>query len=71
MVTKIVAIVALLLLNAFFVAVEFALVRARRSRLEAMVRSGDLMARFAVTATSRANLTPVLSAGQLGITLSA
>jgi len=67
--TKIVAIVALLLLNAFFVAVEFALVRARRSRLEAMVRSGDLMARFAVQATSRSKLTPVLSAGQLGITL--
>ncbi|MEY4608795.1 MAG: hypothetical protein RL625_1012 [Gemmatimonadota bacterium] len=69
MLTNVVAIVALLLLNAFFVAVEFALVRARRSRLEAMVRAGDVMARFAVTATSRSNLTPVLSAGQLGITL--
>lgn len=56
-------------LNAFFVAVEFALVRARRSRLEAMVRAGDHLARFAVTATSRTNLTRVLSAGQLGITL--
>ncbi len=56
-------------LNAFFVAVEFALVRARRSRLEAMVREGDHFARFAVTATSRSNLTRVLSAGQLGITL--
>ena len=56
-------------LNAFFVAVEFALVRARRSRLEAMVRAGDHFARFAVTATSRSNLTRVLSAGQLGITL--
>jgi len=63
------AIVALLALNAFFVAVEFALVRARRSRLEAMVRGGDHFARFAVIATSRTNLTRVLSAGQLGITL--
>ena len=56
-------------LNAFFVAVEFALVRARRSRLEAMVNAGDHFARFALTATSRSNLTRVLSAGQLGITL--
>jgi CBS domain containing-hemolysin-like protein len=67
--SRLFAIVALLALNAFFVAVEFALVRARRSRLEAMVRAGDHLARFAVTATSRSNLTRVLSAGQLGITL--
>jgi CBS domain containing-hemolysin-like protein len=67
--SRILAVVALLTLNAFFVAVEFALVRARRSRLEAMVRAGDPLARFAVTATSRAHLTRVLSAGQLGITL--
>ncbi len=69
MLSRLFAIVALLVLNAFFVAVEFALVRARRSRLEAMVRAGDHFARFAVTATSRSNLTRVLSAGQLGITL--
>ena len=69
MLSRLFAIVALLALNAFFVAVEFALVRARRSKLEAMVRAGDHFARFAVTATSRTNLTRVLSAGQLGITL--
>lgn len=69
MFSRLLAIVALLVLNAFFVAVEFALVRARRSRLEAMVRGGDHFARFALTATSRTNLTRVLSAGQLGITL--
>ena len=69
MLSRLFAIVALLALNAFFVAVEFALVRARRSRLEAMVRAGDHFARFAVTATSRTSLTRVLSAGQLGITL--
>jgi CBS domain containing-hemolysin-like protein len=62
-------IVVLLLLNGFFVAVEFALVRARRTRLEAMARSGDRLARFALMATAPHNLTRVLSAGQLGITL--
>ena len=67
--SKLFAIVALLALNAFFVAVEFSLVRARRSRLEAMVRAGDHFARFAVMATSRRNLTRVLSSVQLGITL--
>ncbi|MBM3885441.1 MAG: HlyC/CorC family transporter [Gemmatimonadetes bacterium] len=69
MLSHLLAVAALLALNAFFVAVEFALVRARRSRLEAMVRAGDPFARFAVAATSRAHLTRVLSAGQLGITL--
>jgi CBS domain containing-hemolysin-like protein len=67
--SRLFAIVVLLALNAFFVAVEFALVRARRSKLESMVRGGDHFARFALTATSRTNLTRVLSAGQLGITL--
>ena len=60
-------IVILLLLNGFFVAVEFALVRSRRTRLEAMVRAGDRLAPYALTATS--NLSRVLSASQLGITL--
>ncbi|MGQ0767260.1 MAG: hemolysin family protein [Gemmatimonadota bacterium] len=62
-------IVLLLLLNGFFVAVEFALVRVRRTRLEAMARSGDRLARIALRATAPTNLTRVLSAGQLGITL--
>jgi magnesium and cobalt exporter, CNNM family len=60
-------IVGLLLLNGFFVAVEFALVRSRRTRLEAMVRNGDRLAVFAYRATG--NLARVLSASQLGITL--
>jgi len=60
-------IVILLLLNGFFVAVEFALVRSRRTRLEAMVRSGDRLATYALKATG--NLAKVLSASQLGITL--
>ena len=48
-------------------AVEFALVRSRRTRLQAMVRAGDPIARFALYATG--NLARVLSASQLGITL--
>jgi CBS domain containing-hemolysin-like protein len=60
-------IIVLLLLNGYFVAVEFALVRSRRTRLQAMVRAGDPIARFAVSATG--NLSRILSASQLGITL--
>ncbi len=67
MIVKFLAIGALLALNAFFVAVEFALVRSRRTRLEAMVRGGDTLARFALRATG--NLGRMLSASQLGITL--
>jgi CBS domain containing-hemolysin-like protein len=60
-------IVVLLLLNGFFVAAEFALVRSRRTRLEAMTRSGDRLAQLALGATN--NLSRMLSASQLGITL--
>jgi CBS domain containing-hemolysin-like protein len=59
-------IVFLLILNGYFVAVEFALVRSRRTRLEAMVRAGDPLARFALHASG--NLSRLLSASQLGIT---
>ena len=62
-----IAIVVLLILNGFFVAAEFALVRSRRTRLESMARSGDWMARIALRASG--NLARVLSASQLGITL--
>lgn len=64
---RIVVIVVLLLLNGYFVAVEFALVRSRRTRLEAMARTGDRLARIALRATT--NLSRMLSASQLGITL--
>ena len=56
-----------MLLNAFFVGAEFALVRSRRTRLEAMTRSGDRLARFALRANS--NISRMLSASQLGVTL--
>ena len=67
MLTRLIAIVVLLALNGFFVAAEFALVRSRRTRLEAMARAGDKMARIALRAT--ANLPRLLSASQLGITV--
>ncbi len=61
------AIVLLVLANAFFVAAEFALVGARRTRLEEMIRAGDrkaILARRAVQSLDR-----YISATQLGITL--
>ena len=67
MIARLVAIVALLAANGFFVAVEFALVRSRRTRLEAMARTGDRKARLVLR--TLANLNRALSASQLGITL--
>ncbi|MEK7400946.1 MAG: hemolysin family protein [Gemmatimonadota bacterium] len=67
MLGRLLVIVVLLLLNGYFVAVEFALVRSRRTRLEAMARNGDRLARLTVGALG--NLGRLLSASQLGITL--
>ena len=67
MLGRIAIIAVLLLLNGYFVAAEFALVRSRRTRLESMMRGGDGMARLVLKATS--NLARMLSASQLGITL--
>jgi CBS domain containing-hemolysin-like protein len=64
---RVLAIIALLALNAFFVAAEFSVVRSRRSRLEAMARGGDNKARLVLRATS--SLARLLSASQFGITL--
>ena len=63
---QLITIVFLLALNGFFVAAEFALVRSRRTRLEAMVRRGDPLAKIALRCVD--NLTRMLSASQLGIT---
>jgi CBS domain containing-hemolysin-like protein len=63
-----ITILVLVLLNGFFVAAEFALVRSRRTRLEAMTRKGDKLARVALRATG--NIGSLLSASQLGVTLS-
>ena len=67
MLGRVLAIIALLALNGFFVAAEFSVVRSRRSRLEAMARGGDAKARLVLKAT--AGLARLLSASQFGITL--
>ena len=62
-----VAVVVLVLANAFFVAAEFALVGARRTRLDEMARAGDRKGRLARRAVQ--SLDRYISATQLGITL--
>jgi CBS domain containing-hemolysin-like protein len=57
----------LVLANAFFVAAEFALVGARKTRLDEMARAGDGKARLARRAVQ--SLDRYISATQLGITL--
>jgi CBS domain containing-hemolysin-like protein len=64
---RVLAAVILVALNAFFVAAESALVRARRPRLEARARSGSNSARWALRALSER--TRLLAASQTGITL--
>ena len=61
------SVVILVLANAFFVAAEFALVGARRTRLDEMARAGDGKARLARRAVQ--SLDRYISATQLGITL--
>ena len=60
------AILALILANAFFVAAEFAYVAVRRGRLEEQASDGDARAARALHVVSR--LSFVLSGAQLGIT---
>ncbi|HEU4657129.1 MAG TPA: hemolysin family protein [Capillimicrobium sp.] len=62
-----VAVFLLVLLNGFFVAAEFALVRSRRSRLEELADDGIAAARRAVEQLD--DLNQYLSACQFGITL--
>lgn len=57
----------LVILNGFFVAAEFAIVKVRNSRLEVLVLEGNARAKFARKLTG--NLDGYLSATQLGITL--
>jgi CBS domain containing-hemolysin-like protein len=61
------AVVVLVLANAFFVAAEFALVGARKTRLDEMAKAGDGKARLARRALQ--SLDRYISATQLGITL--
>jgi CBS domain containing-hemolysin-like protein len=61
------AAIALLAANAFFVGAEFALISSRRDRLEAMAEAGSAGARTALRAG--ADLSRMLAASQLGITI--
>jgi len=59
--------VALLLANAFFVAMEFALIAARRTKIEQLAAEGNTRARIA--AKSLKELSFMLAGAQLGITM--
>jgi len=67
LVLKFVAVVVLVLLNGFFVASEFALVKLRDTQLMPLVRKGNRRARMAKHLVG--HLDAYLSAAQLGITL--
>jgi len=64
---KLAAIAALVILNGFFVACEFAIVKVRASQLDELVEQGNVQASFVKHA--RAHLDAYLSATQLGVTL--
>ena len=64
---KILAVLVLVLLNAFFVAAELALVRIRETQLDTLVAQGQRRARMARHIVR--NLNSYLSATQLGVTM--
>jgi len=64
---RLAAVLGLVLANGFFVAAEFALVSARRTRIDELVDSGDRLARHAQSA--QRDLDRAISGTQLGITL--
>jgi CBS domain containing-hemolysin-like protein len=66
-IVKLLAVVFLVLLNGFFVAREFAIVKVRSTQLDALAARGNEHARLARHVTS--HLDAYLSATQLGITL--
>ena len=68
MIGGLLAMVVLLLLNGLFVAAEFAFIAARRSDLEQLAAAGDARAQAAVKSVHQLSL--MLSAAQLGITIS-
>src|SRR6267142_3924487 len=61
------AVIMLVAANAFFVAAEFALVAARRTRIDALARRGDRKAKTVLKALQ--DLYRQLSSAQLGITV--
>ncbi len=67
-VVRLLSVVALIFLNAFFVTVEFSIVSARRSRINQLAASGDTQAQTVQKLQRKLN--SLLSTTQLGITLS-
>src|SRR5579859_4644055 len=67
LVLQFVAVALLVLLNGFFVAAEFALVKIRDTQLESFVRKGHHRAKVARQMVG--NLDAALSATQLGVTI--
>ena len=65
--SKVLVIAALVGLNGFFVACEFAIVKVRASQLDTLAEEGNVRARFAKHV--RSHIDAYLSATQLGITL--
>ena len=63
----IIALFVLLVVNAFFVAAEFAIISARRSQIEPRAEAGSRAAKTALWAMEHATL--MLAASQLGITI--
>jgi CBS domain containing-hemolysin-like protein len=59
--------VALLVANGFFVAVEFALLASRRTKLEAMAEAGNTRAKLAIGSMRHLNVQ--LAGAQLGVTM--
>src|SRR5207253_965861 len=66
-VLKLVAVLVLIGINAYFVATEFALVAVRRTRIEQRVRGGDKRAKHVQHALDHPD--DFISAAQLGITV--
>src|ERR671913_74033 len=62
-----VALLVLILLNGFFVAAEFALVRSRRGKIEQLAEEGEASAEKVIEQLEE--LSETLSACQLGITM--
>src|SRR5205085_2525982 len=67
LIAKLLAIAALVLLNGFFVAAEFALVKVRTSHLDTMTATGSK--RAGLLRAIKENLNAYLSACQVGITM--
>ncbi|HIK37005.1 MAG: hemolysin family protein [Geminocystis sp.] len=67
-VVRLSAVFLLIAINAFFVAAEFAIVAVRKSRIDHLVREGDLQA--STIQSLQQSLDRLLSSTQLGITLS-